>query len=144
MDLYLHREPEAPWQSDSEEKPFLTLKIPSAARYIGHSPQEPTAVPHTMYHSTLSTDQHQQLQSQSILIPSHLYLTFSTSFWSTKWSLQELLRVDFSFLKQRLIFKKREMLFEDSYLHREPEAPWQPDSEGKKASPRTENTVFSM
>lgn len=36
------------------------------------------------------------------------------------------------------------MLFEDSYLHREPEAPWQPDSEGKKASPRTENTVFSM
>lgn len=36
------------------------------------------------------------------------------------------------------------MLFEDSYLHSEPEAPWQPDSEGKKASPRTENTVFSM
>lgn len=66
---------------------------------IGHSPQEHTAAPHTMYHSTLSTDQHQQLQSQSILIPSHLYLTFSTSFWSTKWSLQELLRVDFSFLK---------------------------------------------
>lgn len=60
MDLYLHREPEAPWQSDSEEKPFLTLKIPSAACYRTqpsgtHSCPSHHVPQHTQYRPTPTT-----------------------------------------------------------------------------------------